>query len=337
MRSITAAFIAMILSGLVAYSAPVGAQPGEQPPPPQPIIGPTIAVMPFEDAAIGGDMGWVWRSRRYAAGAGIADMIAGELAAQAERWRSFQVVERQRLFEVLDEQDLGTGGRIDPATAARVGRIVGADLLLMGAVARFDVRDDWVGLPWDVGFDAERHLATVVFEARLVDSTSARVVTHARGRGTDTCFGARLRRGDLAGLDIGSRHFAESLLGGAAREAARSLTREMSAEIDRIAGPAAEWLVDADAIVVYVDAGRVMLNRGGPDGVEVGDVFIVRRKRQDIFDPITGELLKTIYDDLGRVEIDRVEEKVASGPFEPAPNAPGPPQPGDFAEPAVAP
>ncbi len=297
--------------------------------------GPVVAVMPFDDAVIDRGSGWTYNARRWGAGAGVADLIVGELVGEAQRWGSFRVVERDRLFEVLAEQDLAASGRIDPATAARIGRIIGADLLLMGAVTRFDVQSDYIGLPRQVGFDAERHRATVGFEGRLVDATTAEIIVGARGHGDETRYGGTIRRGELRGLDFGSSHFRDSMLGRAAREAARSMAREVAAEIDCIVGPDPGRIENADALIVYVEArgGLLwpMINRGARDGVREGDVLLIKRKRHDVFDPLTGELLKTIWDELGVLTIREVDEKVASGPMAGAPDAPGSPQEGDVA------
>lgn len=297
--------------------------------------GPIVAVMPFDDAVIDRSSRWTFQGQRWSAGSGVADLITGELVSEARRWGTFRVVERDRLFEVLAEQDLGRDGRVDPATAARVGRILGADLLVMGAVSRFDVRSDRVGLPRQIGFDAERHRATVAFEGRLVDTTTAEILGIGRGHGDESTYGARIRRGDLAGLDFGSRQFHESLLGRAARKAASSVARDIAAEIDHVVAPGASSLRDADALVVYAerhgDQWWPMINRGARDGVREGDVLLIKRKRQDVFDPLTGELLKTIWDELGVMTIRDVDEKVASGPLVRAPGAPGTPQEGDVA------
>ena len=296
---------------------------------------PTVAVMPFDDSVVGGDCGWTYNARRWSPGAGVADLIATELACEADRERTFRVIERERLFEVLAEQDLGTGGRLDPATAASVGRILGADLLLMGAVTRFDVRSDYVGLPWRAGFDAERHVATVAFDGRLVDSTTAAIVAQGRGQANETCYGATITRGSLAGLDFGSTQFAQSILGKAARKAARTLARGISGELGQIVGPAGEWLAEADALVVYCEARDggwwPMINRGGRDGVRVGDRLAIRRKMQDIHDPLTGELLKTIWHELGVMTVREVEDKVASGPLAGSPAEGVRPEVGDIA------
>ncbi len=59
----------------------------------------------------------------------LGTTLAGSLA----RAGRVQVIERHRLTELLDEQDLATSGRIDDATAARVGRLLGVSYLFLGA------------------------------------------------------------------------------------------------------------------------------------------------------------------------------------------------------------
>lgn len=46
------------------------------------------------------------------------------------------LVERQRLGEVLSELELGISGTVDPDTAAKIGRLVGAKVLVTGRVFR---------------------------------------------------------------------------------------------------------------------------------------------------------------------------------------------------------
>jgi TolB-like protein len=60
----------------------------------------------------------------------VADLVATDLA----RIRALRVVERTRLEAVLRELSLAEGGRVDPATAPRVGRLVKADRLVLGDV-----------------------------------------------------------------------------------------------------------------------------------------------------------------------------------------------------------
>ncbi len=47
------------------------------------------------------------------------------------------MVERQEIQRLLDEQNLGAQGRVDPQTAAKVGKLVGARYVVMGTFVDF--------------------------------------------------------------------------------------------------------------------------------------------------------------------------------------------------------
>jgi TolB-like protein len=66
---------------------------------------------------------------------GLAQMLITDLSSNA----SFQIVERGRLEAILAEQKLGATGKLDPATAAKVGKLLGARYLVMGGY--FDLND----------------------------------------------------------------------------------------------------------------------------------------------------------------------------------------------------
>lgn len=63
-------------------------------------------------------------------GFALADLLATDLSRSAR----VTLVERTRLDKVLRELDLGQSGRVDSATAPRVGRILQARRLLVGSV-----------------------------------------------------------------------------------------------------------------------------------------------------------------------------------------------------------
>jgi hypothetical protein len=46
--------------------------------------------------------------------------------------QSVRIVERLRIKEILDEQGLAQSGRVDPQTAARIGKVVGARYIILG-------------------------------------------------------------------------------------------------------------------------------------------------------------------------------------------------------------
>lgn len=64
---------------------------------------------------------------------GLAQMLISDLSHST----GFKLVERIALQAVLDELELGRSKKIDPSTAARVGKLLGADYLVMGGYFEF--------------------------------------------------------------------------------------------------------------------------------------------------------------------------------------------------------
>jgi hypothetical protein len=58
--------------------------------------------------------------------------VAGMLLAELRQNPRIELVERERLRQVLDEIDLGQSGRVDAGSAARAGKILGADHIIFG-------------------------------------------------------------------------------------------------------------------------------------------------------------------------------------------------------------
>jgi TolB-like protein len=84
---------------------------------------PTVAVMPsFDNGSV------INHADYDALGKGIADVLITELAANA----SIRVVERDRIQQLIDEQNLGTSGRVDKSTAVQVGKLLGVHHMIFG-------------------------------------------------------------------------------------------------------------------------------------------------------------------------------------------------------------
>ncbi len=65
---------------------------------------------------------------------GFADMLAATLSEQ----KTVKVVERQRLIDLLKEQRLTLLGLTDPAAAVKVGKLLKADRILIGGIAKLE-------------------------------------------------------------------------------------------------------------------------------------------------------------------------------------------------------
>ncbi len=90
---------------------------------------PGIAVFPFNN---GGSYGQ-GKEDFDALERGIAGMMISELAQNP----AARVVERQEIQRLLDEQNLTAQNRVDPQTAAKVGKLVGARYVVAGTFIDF--------------------------------------------------------------------------------------------------------------------------------------------------------------------------------------------------------
>lgn len=82
----------------------------------------TVAIMYFTNSAL------IRHNDYQPLSKGITEMLISELASSP----ALQVVERDRLQKLLEEQDLSGTDRVDKETAVRLGKILGARHLLMG-------------------------------------------------------------------------------------------------------------------------------------------------------------------------------------------------------------
>ncbi|MBN2516916.1 MAG: hypothetical protein JXC33_12900 [Deltaproteobacteria bacterium] len=94
-------------------------------------------------------------------------MAAQLLTAAFVQEGRFDVVERQALQKVIEEQQLGVSGLIDANTAVQLGRVIGATFIVTGAVISYPQGMDMVVKI------LETESATIKFADRLSGGTSA--------------------------------------------------------------------------------------------------------------------------------------------------------------------
>lgn len=85
---------------------------------------PTVAVLPFVNSAIGQS-----NTELASLSKGIADLLITSMGQNP----GIRLVERENIERILAEQNLARDGRVDDATAARVGKLLGARHMLTGS------------------------------------------------------------------------------------------------------------------------------------------------------------------------------------------------------------
>jgi len=131
-------------------------------------------------------------------GDGMADMLTTALVNSGR----YIVLERESVDTVLAEQDLGASGRVRADTAAAIGEIEGAELLVVAAVTEF--MDNAGGTQGGVGggtigrvFGAiagGSRSAHMAIDLRVVDATTSRILaaTSVEGEAKDFNIGGAL-------------------------------------------------------------------------------------------------------------------------------------------------
>src|SRR5688500_5419626 len=84
---------------------------------------PVIAVLPFDNNSIGKD-----RADFDGIGKGVQDMLITDMAGNP----TVVIVERDRIQALLTEQNLVRSGTIDPQTAIKLGKMIGAQYMITG-------------------------------------------------------------------------------------------------------------------------------------------------------------------------------------------------------------
>ena len=142
---------------------------------------PSMAVADFTNST---NANW-WRS---GVGRELSDLLTNELVAT----KKFRMVERRKLDAVLSEQNLGASGRVTPGTAAKIGKLTGAQYLVTGSVSAYeeDVRDSGGGFSYG-GFSigGKKEAAYVAIDLRVLDTSTGEIVDtrtvegHSKGMG----------------------------------------------------------------------------------------------------------------------------------------------------------
>ncbi len=104
----------------------------------------------------------------------LAGMVTNEMASTG----SFSMVERSKLEHVLAEQNLAASGRMESGTGAKMGKLAGAEYLVLGTVTAFE--ENTKGTGGGIGYKGirlggkkgETYLA---IDLRVVNSTRGTV------------------------------------------------------------------------------------------------------------------------------------------------------------------
>ena len=310
---------------LLAASIPAGAQQGQKK---------RIAIMNFDFSAVQSDVIAIFGGRQDV-GKGVADLLVDRLVTDGR----YSVIERKQLDKILAEQNFSNSDRADPNSAAKIGKVLGVSAIIVGSITQFG-RDDKTTNVGGGGFGGiagrygiggvgkKSSKAMVQINARMVNTDTGEILAVAQGHGESTRSstallgsGGSVYNAGAGGLDMGSRNFADTILGEAVNQAVTGVATRLENEAGRL--PKHE--VNISGLVADVNGQQLVLNVGSQGGVKVGDVLQVSHAGREIRDPASGKVLRRMDSAIGTVTITEVDASSSVGRF----SGSGPVQVGD--------
>lgn len=259
-------------------------------------------------------------------GKGILAMFTKRIADEGK----FRVVERANIKKVLGEQDFGASNRVKQGTQSKIGRILGADAILMGTITVFG-RDDKAkgidtsgmsnrlgGVLGRVKVSSREDKAVVVISYRLVDAETSEVIDtgEARGESKRKSSGfsvAGFGSGTGAGVanDMTSSNFAQTIIG----EATTESVDKMAAILNNNSGKIQMKASDLETRVADIAGKQLILAAGGNDGMQKCDKFEVHKIIREVKDPVTKETIDVVTEKVGDALVTEVRERVSLAYF----------------------
>jgi curli biogenesis system outer membrane secretion channel CsgG len=261
---------------------------------------PSVAVMNFSTEGLTGD--W-WGN--FQPGVAISDLLTDELVNSG----NFNVVERAKLGDTMQEHQLDTSSAVDPETAVRAGRLVGAHFLVEGNVLQFDQTGASGATAGQVipgivggvvgGYHSTR--VTLKVAVRIVNVQTGQILQAFDDEQTQTATSWGTGGVSYLSGTFGSYHnsnFVQSTMGHLIDAEAKAIAARIDPQRMLASAQSAPTLNGA---IIGTDNGYYIINLGSARGVSVGQYFAVTKVMQ-MRDPSTGRYL-TVNEPSGRLQI----------------------------------
>ena len=218
----------------------------------------------------------------------------------------FVIGEREKLRDVLAEQDLAAGGRAAKSKVAKTGLIRPARYIASGDVT--EVSHDQSGGGAGISFKGIRlgggkNEAQVTVIVKLIDTTTGEIV--AKERVVGKAGGTRLNVGlDVGGVSTDLGGFKKTPIGQAAQDCINKAAAIIAKKMEEF---------PFEGSVVKVSGGKVYINRGAEFGVEPGQELVMKTEGETLTDPDTGAILgKEEGEVIGKLKVVKADAKLST-------------------------
>ena len=299
-----------VLTGATVYAQAPGAA-GRRP---------RVAVLDFEYATVYRDVQLIF-GQNIDVGKGITDLLVTNLVKDG----SYSVIERKALDKILAEQNFSNSNRADATSAAKIGKMLGVDAIIVGSITQFgnDTKNTGIGgvgaglgKVGIGGFGQKESKAIVGVTARVVNVDTAEILAVAEGKGESKRRSTSLTGGSggwgafgAGGVNFGSSDFHNTIIG----EAVKASVEQLSSGVVKEQGKVQARQIVIQGLVAAVAGNQIILNVGSKAGVKVGDQLAVERMSQEIKDPATGKVIRRLTSPVGVLKIVDVDADSSVG------------------------
>ncbi len=219
----------------------------------------------------------------------------------------FVVVEREKLKDVIAEQDLAASGRTAAAKdVAKTGLIRPARYIASGAVSEVEHQQSGGGGGISfkgISLGGKKEEAQVTVIVKLIDTTTGEIVSKERIVGKAGSTGLNVGV-SVAGVSTDLGGFKKTPLGQAAQDCINQAVKVIAKKME-------EFPFEGNVVSV-AESGQIIINRGSQFGVEVGQELVIATEGKTLTDPSTGELLgKEEGKVIGKIKVAKVLEKMS--------------------------
>ena len=283
-----------------------------------------VAIMNFDYGTVQTGLAGIFGTN-VDVGKGVADILVDRLVTDG----IYSVIERKELDKLLAEQNFSNSNRADPSSAARIGKLLGVDAIIIGSITEFG-RDDkstnisggaigGIAGRYGIGGVGKRESKAVVqLSARLINVETGEILAVAQGHGESSRGGTTLLgSGGSAinagggGVDMSSKNFGATLIG----EATNKAVTEVAKLLDANSAKLPTRVIPVEGLVADVSGHTLVLNVGSRGGVRLGDKLQVTRVGREIRDPATGKVIRRTDSNLGTITITEVDDQSSVGNY----------------------
>lgn len=237
------------------------------------------------------------------------DGIDAILTDVLHRTGRFRMLERTKLDKTLKEQDLGASGRVSTPSAAKIGKVLGAEYLVQAVVTSYEPNFEGKGFGLGGitsgllgGLKIKNSKSMVAMNFRLVNAETSEIIFSKQVNAvmSESGFGfggAGWGGGGVLGGFMES--YSKTPIGQAVIAAVNKGVYELVKQVGT---------KPSSGSVIKVAGNKIYLNLG-KDRVKVGDSLKLVSKGESLIDPETGLNLGGEEEEIGGLQVNQVKDK----------------------------